>query len=167
MGLSIETRGALPVESIRIVIAEDHAVVREGTRRILEQHNGLQVVGEAADGQEAVDLVDRLRPNVAIIDIAMPHMNGIEATRQIKDRHPTTSVLVLSAYDDDQYVFALLEAGAAGYLLKDVRGSELADAVRAVHAGEAILHPVIAHKVLGRFVKGRPEARAISRSAVL
>lgn len=148
------------MEPIRIVIAEDHAVVREGTRRILEQHSGFQVVGEAADGREAVELVDRLRPDVAIIDIAMPDMNGIEATREIKARQPGTSVLVLSAYDDDQYVFALLEAGAAGYLLKDVHGNELADAVRAVHSGEAVLHPVIASKVLSRFVKGQTAGAA-------
>lgn len=148
------------MDNIRILIAEDHAVVREGTRRILEQNPGLQVVGEAADGREAVELVDRLRPDVAIIDIAMPQMNGIEATRQIKARRPTTSVLILSAYDDDQYVFALLEAGAAGYLLKDVRGSQLVDAVRAVYSGEAVLHPIIARKVLSRFVKSGPDGNA-------
>lgn len=156
-------RKAVPVEDIRIVIAEDHAVVREGTRRILEQHPGLQVVGEAADGREAVELVERLQPDVAILDIAMPQVNGIEATRQIKAHHPATSVLVLSAYDDDQYVFALLEAGAAGYLLKDIRGSELVDAVRKVHAGEAVLHPVIARKVLGRFVKSQADGEAQAR----
>lgn len=156
-------RKAVPVEDIRIVIAEDHAVVREGTRRILEQHQGLQVVGEAANGREDVELVERLRPDLAILDIAMPQMNGIEATRQIKARHPATSVLVLSAYDDDQYVFALLEAGAAGYLLKDIRGSELVDAVRKVHAGEAVLHPIIARKVLGRFVKSRADSEAQAR----
>ncbi|MBL7119228.1 MAG: response regulator transcription factor [Dehalococcoidia bacterium] len=137
---------------IKILIADDHAVVREGTRHILEQEQGLEVVAEAADGEEAVRLATELKPDVAIIDIAMPNLDGIEATRQIKALCPGITVLILSAYDDDQFVFSLLEAGAAGYLLKDVRGRELVDAVRAVHAGESVLHPSIARKVLNRFV---------------
>ncbi|MBA4181113.1 MAG: DNA-binding response regulator [Anaerolinea sp.] len=151
------------MEPIRIVIAEDHAFVREGTRRLLDQTPGLKVVGEAADGAEAVRLVEQLRPHVALIDIAMPNVNGIEATRQIKARAPATSVLVLSAYDDDQYVFALLEAGAAGYLLKDVHSSELIDAIRAVHAGEPVLHPAIERKVLQRFAARRVDGREDTR----
>jgi NarL family two-component system response regulator LiaR len=140
------------LDRIRILIADDHAVVREGTRRILEQEQDLEVVAEAEDGREAVGLANELKPDVAIIDIAMPHVDGIEATRQIKELCPGIGVLILSAYDDDQFVFGLLEAGAAGYLLKDVRGRELVDAVRAVHAGESVLHPSIARKVLNRFV---------------
>jgi NarL family two-component system response regulator LiaR len=140
------------MEVIRIVLADDHALVREGIREVLVRHDDLQVVGEAADGEEAVALVADLCPDVALVDIAMPRLNGIEVTRRIKSLSPTTSVLVLTAYDDDQYVFALLEAGAAGYLLKSVRGRELAEAVRSVHAGEAVLHPAIARKVLNRFV---------------
>ena len=108
-------------------------------------------MGEAADGAEAVEMVSRLRPDVAIIDIAMPKLNGIEATRRIKALCPNTGVLILTAYDDDQYVFALLEAGAAGYLMKDVQENELVGAVRSVHAGDAVLHPVIARKALRRF----------------
>ena len=141
-------------KAIRVILAEDHTLVREGTRRILEQHRDLQVVGEAADGNEAVALVERLRPDVAVVDIAMPRLNGIEATRRIKAISPATSVLILSAYDDDQYVSALLEAGAAGYVLKDLPGHELVEAVRSVHAGEAVLHPVIARKVLRHFTAG-------------
>ncbi len=148
------------MDTIRIIIAEDHAVVREGTRKILEQSPGLEVVGEADDGQQAVELVERLQPDMAIIDIAMPGLNGIEATRRIKQESPHVGVLVLTAYDDDQYVSALLDAGAAGYLLKNVHGSELVDAVRRVHSGEAVLHPVIARKVLERFVKAKAEADA-------
>lgn len=140
------------MDMIKILIADDHAVVREGTRHILEQEQGLEVVAEAADGEEAVRLATELKPDVAIIDIAMPNLDGIEATRQIKALCPGITVLILSAYDDDQFVFSLLEAGAAGYLLKDVRGRELVDAVRAVHAGESVLHPSIARKVLNRFV---------------
>jgi len=137
---------------IRIVIADDHAVVRQGTRSLLEREADLEVVGEAGDGEEAVKLIDQLRPDVALIDIAMPKLNGIEVTRQVKPRCPSTAVLILTAYDDDEYVFALLEAGAAGYLLKDVDSREVVKAVRAVHAGESVLHPVIARKVISRLI---------------
>jgi NarL family two-component system response regulator LiaR len=138
---------------IRIVVADDHGVVREGTRELLQKEKDLEVVGEAADGEEAVKLVKELKPDVAIVDIAMPRLNGIEATKQIKAALPNTAVLILTAYEHDQYVFALLEAGAAGYLLKDVRGQELVEAVRAVYAGESVLHPVIARKALDHFVR--------------
>ncbi len=137
---------------IRVLIADDHAVVREGTRQILEQEPDLKVVAEAADGDEAVKLTGSSKPDVAIIDISMPHVDGIEATKQIKALYPQVAVLILSAYDDDQFVFSLMEAGAAGYLLKSVRGSELVEAVRAVYSGESVLHPSIARKVLNRFV---------------
>lgn len=140
------------MDKIKILIADDHAVVREGTRQILEQEPDMDVVAEAADGEEAVKLAGSSRPDVAIIDIAMPGVDGIEATRQIKSLYPAIAVLILSAYDDDQFVFSLLEAGAAGYLLKSIRGRELVDAVRQVHAGESVLHPAIARKVLNRFV---------------
>ena len=140
------------MDKIKILIADDHAVVREGTRQILEQEPDLQVVAEAGDGEEAVRLACSCQPDVAIIDIAMPKTDGIEATKQIKALYPTIAVLILTAYDDDQFVFSLLEAGAAGYLLKSVHGRELVDAVRAVHAGESVLHPLIARKVLNRFV---------------
>jgi len=145
---------------IRVLIADDHALVREGTRRMLEQEEDMQVVGEAGDGEEAVKLACELKPDVAIVDIAMPKLDGIEATKQIKERCPSVTILILSAYDDDQFIFSLLEAGAAGYLLKSIRSRELVDAVRAVHAGESVLHPSIAKKVLNRFVStgGKPQA---------
>jgi len=146
---------------IRIIIAEDHAVVREGTRQLLEREPDLEVVGEAADGAEAVALVERLNPDVAIMDISMPIMTGIEATQRIKAGQPNTAVLILTAYDDDQYVFALLEAGAAGYLLKDVPSAEVVRAVRAVHAGEPVLHPAIARKVLARFAEPPGQTHAV------
>jgi len=144
---------------IKILIADDHAVVREGTRQILEQEADLTVVAEAGDGEEAVRLAGNFKPDVAIIDIAMPKLDGIEATKQIKALYPTVAVLILTAYDDDQFVFSLLEAGAAGYLLKSIRGRELIDAVRAVYAGESVLHPSIARKVLNRFVPVSGEPR--------
>ncbi|HEY94039.1 MAG TPA: response regulator transcription factor [Dehalococcoidia bacterium] len=139
------------MDRIRILIADDHAVVREGTRQFLEREDDLEVVGEAADGEEAVRLVGSLSPDVAIMDISMPNIDGIEATRRIKAKYPKVAVLILSAYDDDQFVFSLLEAGAAGYLLKSVRGNELVNAIREVSAGESVLHPTIARKVLNRF----------------
>ena len=140
------------MSKIRILIADDHAVVRDGTRQILAQEPDMDVVAEAADGAEAIRLAGAFKPDVAIVDIAMPGVDGIEATKQIKAKYPTVTVLILSAYDDDQFVFSLLEAGAAGYLLKSVRGRELVDAVRQVYAGESVLHPSIARKVLNRFV---------------
>ncbi len=139
------------MSKIRILLAEDHAVVRQGTRELLEREGDLEVVAEAGDGEEAVQLAARHQPDVVIMDIAMPKLNGIEATRQIKATHPATAVLVLTAYDNDQYIFAVLEAGAAGYLLKDVHAEELIKAVRAVYAGESVLYPAIARKVINRF----------------
>jgi NarL family two-component system response regulator LiaR len=149
------------LETIRILIADDHAFVREGTRRILEQESDLEVVAEAGDGEETVKLACDLKPDVALVDVAMPKLDGIEATRRIKAQCPAVAVLVLSAYDDDQFIFGLLEAGAAGYLLKSVRGQEIVDAIRAVHAGESVLHPSVARKVLNRFagVSGKPREK--------
>jgi two-component system, NarL family, response regulator LiaR len=142
------------MEKIKIIIADDHAVVREGTRTLLEREEDMQVVGEASDGKEAIRLIETLKPDVVILDIAMPKLSGIEVTRQIKPRFPSIAILILSAYDYDEYVFALLEAGAAGYLLKEVHGREIIEAVRAVHAGESVLHPLIARKVIQRAISG-------------
>ena len=108
----------------------------------------MEVVGEASDGEEAIELATKLQPDVVIMDIAMPKLNGIEATKQIKALNPDTAVLILTAYDNDQYIFALLEAGAAGYLLKNVRSRELINAIRAVSTGESVLHPAVARRVI-------------------
>lgn len=142
---------------IKVILADDHALFREGTRNLIEQEEDIEVVGEASDGAEAVTLVSELKPDVALVDIAMPKVNGIEATKQIKEKNPATAVLILTAYDNDQYIVALLEAGAAGYLLKNVSGKELISAIRSVHAGESVLHPVIARKVFGRLAGARSE----------
>lgn len=136
---------------IRVLLADDHALVREGTRRLIEAESDLEVVAEASSGEEAVEAVRRLRPDIAIIDIAMPGMGGIEATRAIKADCVETAILVLSAYDDEPYLVALLEAGAAGFLLKNVNGHELVEAIRAVARGEAVLQPGLNEKVMRRF----------------
>ena len=148
------------MEQIKLLLADDHAVVREGTRQILEQEPDLTVVAEACDGEEAIKLAGTSQPDVAIIDISMPRVDGIEATKQIKTLYPGIAVLILTAYDDDQFVFSLLEAGAAGYLLKSVRGQELVEAIRQVYNGESVLHPIIARKVLNRFA---PKAGRLER----
>ena len=150
----------MSADKIKVIIADDHKVVREGTRELLQKEADLEVVGEAGNGEDAVKLARELKPDVAIVDIAMPRLNGIEATKQIKAISPTTAVLILTAYEYDQYVFALLEAGAAGYLLKDVRGQELIEAVRAVRAGESVLHPVVARKALDHFVRAEDKDKA-------
>jgi len=145
---------ALPGEEnrkIKVLLVEDHAVVREGTAELINRQLDMIVVGEAGDGQTAVDLAARLNPDVILMDVALPGLDGISATRKIKQNSPTIAVLALSAHDEDQYVFALLEAGAAGYLLKTIRGTELVEGVRAVFRGEAALHPAVAKKVLGHF----------------
>jgi len=147
------------VGKIRIMLAEDHVLVREGTKEMLDREEDMGVVAEAGDGEEAVRLAEALDLDIVIMDIALPKLNGIEATRQIKKTKPGTAVLVLTAYDDDEYVFALLEAGAAGYLLKDVSSNELVGAIRAVHAGESMLHPAIARKVVNRFSQHAVEER--------
>ena len=139
------------MNKIKVLLAEDHVVVREGTRELIQHEDDMEVVGEAGDGEEAVALAPRTKPDVIIMDVNMPKLNGIEATKQIKAMMPSVAILVLTAYDNDQYVTALLEAGAAGYLLKNIKGRELIDAVRAVNAGESVLHPKIARKVLNRF----------------
>jgi NarL family two-component system response regulator LiaR len=147
------------MSEIRIVIADDHTVVRTGTRQILEEQSDFKIVGEANNGEETVRLVESLKPDLAIIDVAMPVMDGIEATKRIKVINPATAVLILSIYDTDQFVFSLLDAGASGYLLKDVSGQEIVNAVRAVMRGESVLHPVIARKVINRFFPGHTDKK--------
>ncbi|MEW6141908.1 MAG: response regulator transcription factor [Chloroflexota bacterium] len=139
------------MEKIRVLLAEDHVVVRESIKQLLGKEPDLEVVGEVGDGEQAVQMVNRLNPDVIVLDVAMPKVNGIEATKRIKQSRPSTAILILTAYDYDQYIFALLEAGAAGYLLKDVSGQELVSAIRSVHRGDSVLHPTVARKVMQRF----------------
>ncbi|MGC9469788.1 MAG: response regulator [Anaerolineae bacterium] len=142
-------------EVIRVVLAEDHVLVREGIRQFLEDAEDLEVVGEAGNGAEAVRLVQQLEPDVALMDINMPQVTGVEATRRIKEHFPKTKVLVLTAYDDDPYIRALFRAGADGYVLKTARAKELVDAVRNVHHGLTALSPEVATKVVRQITESR------------
>jgi len=145
------------MKKITILLAENHVVVRESIRRFLEREANFEVVGEAGDGEEAVQMASQLKPDVIVMDISMPKLNGIEATKQIKALQPSAVVLILTAYDYEQYIFPLLEAGAAGYLLKDVSSRELISAIQTVHKGEAVLHPAVARKVMERLRQTKVE----------
>ena len=142
--------------SISILLVEDHKIVREGTRQLLEQSTDMQVVGEASDGLEAVRLTADLQPDVIVMDVRLPHMSGIEATRAITARFPKIKVLILSAYNVDSYVFQLLEAGASGYLLKTSSGAELAEAIRLVYSGQTALSSHISAKIINRLAGRKP-----------
>ncbi len=136
--------------TIRVVLADDHGVVRKGVRDFLEEEPDLEVVGEAVDGMQAVELALALQPDVVVMDIKMPQLSGIEATKRIKVAAPQVRVLALSAYDDDPYVWGLLEAGASGYVLKTAESRELVSAIRAVAAGHSALDPSIAPRIISR-----------------
>ena len=137
-------------DKLTVLIADDHPLVREALHRALEGEEDIEVVAEVGDGEEAVKFASELKPNVAVMDIVMPKLNGIEATRKIKEIAPDTAILILTAYDDDEYVLGLLDAGAAGYLLKSARGRDLVGAIRAIRSGESVLHPKIIAKLLKR-----------------
>lgn len=150
-------------ERITVLLADDHAVLRQGTAELLRREPDLQVVGEAADGQQAVELCGELRPDVVVMDVRMPVLSGIQATRQIRQAVPDTRVLVLTAHDNDEYVFSLLKEGASGYLLKTAPAHELIAAIRLVHRGQTPLDPAIAQKLVTRVSGGRPAFEAEDR----
>ena len=137
---------------IRILIADDHAVLREGMRRLLEQESDMEVIGEANDGQEAIKMATELEPDVILMDIVMPNLSGVEATRLIKKAKPSSCILILTAYSDIRYILGLLEAGASGYLLKSARSDEIVGAIRAVRSGESVLDSLATRKLLERVV---------------
>jgi len=138
---------------IRVVIVEDHTLMREGTRHILAQSQDIDVIGDAGRGDEAVELIERLQPDVVLLDMRLPGMNGIEIARAVTSKHKDIRVLLLSAYDDEEYVAEALNAGAAGYLLKTTPGAELVEAVRAVHSGSTVLQDELSP--CGRCIRAR------------
>lgn len=144
-----------PSETIRVALADDQRLIREGLRTLLELYVDIEVVGAAGDGIEAEALVEQARPQVVLMDLRMPRRNGIEATRRITARWPSVQVLVLTTYDDDELVVSAVDAGASGYLLKDVGSDALAEAIRAASRGESPLQPSVARKLLQR-LRARP-----------
>ncbi|MDE3089619.1 MAG: response regulator transcription factor [Chloroflexota bacterium] len=141
------------MSKIRVLICDDHTILREGIRLLLNAQPDIEVVAEAVDGREAVDKARALKPDVILMDIAMPLLNGLEATKQIRREQPNARVLVLTMYESDEYVAQMLEAGAAGYVLKKVAGSELVYAIRAVSQGEAFLYPSITKRLVEDYLR--------------
>ena len=143
---------------IRVLLADDHAVVRDGLRALLEAQADIEVVGDAANGREVLRQARALQPDVVVMDIAMPELNGVEATQQMHDACPSTQVLMLSMHSTTEHIFRALQAGARGYLLKDSAGSEVAEAVRTVHAGRRYLSHKIAAAVIDDYIAERHRA---------
>lgn len=155
------------MQKIRILLADDHTLVRSGIRSLLEDEPGLSVIGEAEDGRTAVTMASQLKPDVVVMDIAMPLLNGLEATRQIKTQCPGVKVLILSMHDNEEYIRQVLEAGAMGYILKDAAARELISAIQSVHRGEAVLSPAVTRLVIEDYLRWgglRPQAEADSLS---
>lgn len=139
------------MSKIRVLIADDHQVVREGLSAILKTKEDIEVVGLARDGAEAVDMTRTLLPDVVLMDISMPRMNGVEATREIKKENPHIGIVVLTMYAEEEYIFDLVKSGATGYLLKDADSAQIVKAIRAVAEGESLIHPSVASKILNEF----------------
>jgi NarL family two-component system response regulator LiaR len=143
------------VENIKVLVVDDHQVVRQGLRTFLDLQEDISVIGEAEDGIQALELVRELKPDVVLMDLVMPHMDGIAATQQVRALGLSTKVIALTSFSEDDKVFPAIQAGAASYLLKDVSPDDLAEAIRAVHHGEARLHPDITRKLMEQVSKVR------------
>lgn len=153
-------------QAIKVLVVDDHPVVREGIAAMLGRLPGIAVVGEAANGQQAVEMAGRLRPDVVLMDLRLPIMDGVEATARITREHPGVRVLVLTTFDQDDMILAGLRAGARGYLLKDAPREEIARAIAAVHGGQVTLHPVVAARVVEHVAGGQGPVGEVSIPAV-
>jgi DNA-binding NarL/FixJ family response regulator len=139
------------MERIKVLIVDDHRVVREGLAAILKTKENIQVIGEAQDGQEAVEKTRTLMPDVILMDVSMPRMGGVEATRVVKREFPHIGIIALTMYEEQQYIFDLVRAGATGYLLKDSDSTQIVKAIQSVYRGESLIHPSVASKILAEF----------------
>jgi DNA-binding NarL/FixJ family response regulator len=148
------------MSEIRVLVVDDQQLVREGLHVLLEMKPDIRVAGEAADGVEAVEQAQRIEPDVVLMDVRMPKLDGVAATRRVRETCPDVQVIILTTFDDDEYVFEGLRAGALGYLLKDVSGTDLAQTIRTVAAGGALIEPSVAQKVLAEFARLAPPIRA-------
>jgi DNA-binding NarL/FixJ family response regulator len=144
------------METIRLLLVDDQRLMRDGLRILLELESDFEVVGEAENGTEALEAYGQLSPDVVLMDIRMPEVDGVEATRRLREADPNSKVIILTTFDDNEYVFEGLRAGALGYLLKDVSGDELADAIRKVAAGGSMIEPSVARKVVAEFARLAP-----------
>ncbi len=152
---------------IKIMIADDHTIVRQGMRKLLETYPELQVIGESQDGDETVELAKQLLPEIIIMDISMPGLNGLEATRQLKKRLPQIKILILTMHAEKEYIFKILQSGASGYLLKGSAIEELITAIHAVDRGESYLSPPISKSIIEEYVGGGPNTRSTTQSQPL
>jgi NarL family two-component system response regulator LiaR len=148
-------------ETISVMIVDDHEMVRNGAKGYLEAQDGIEVVAEAESGEGAVQLAREVIPDVVLMDLLMPGMDGVEATRKVKDISPRTQIIVLTSYHQDEHIFPALQAGAISYLLKDVKAGELVEAIRRAAKGEATLHPRVAARVIRQFRDGEPTRRSL------
>jgi two-component system response regulator NreC len=141
------------MKKIRVLLAEDHTIVRQGIASLLKAESDMEVVGEASNGLEAIELTQKLVPDVVLMDIGMRHLNGLEATREIKKLSPSVKVLVLTMYDNEEWIFQILRAGASGYLIKDSAMTDLTSALRSVYQGDSYLSPSISKKVIEEYIR--------------
>jgi DNA-binding NarL/FixJ family response regulator len=146
-----------PMDKIKILVVDDHAIMRDGIRALLSLHDDIEIVGEASEGNEAIEKAQELMPDVLIMDIAMPGMDGLEATRRMRKKSPKIKVLVLTQYDNKEYILSVIKAGAAGYVPKRALGSELISAIRAVHQGDSFLYPSAAAALIEDYLQQAKE----------